>query len=289
MVELLEPEENITPEDEQFWGSLLDKVKKEEKGEQSHLLEVAPVPGFCVKTKDKEGTKVFLNICTTDKIPEPKHISGEDLAKLVNCENEMEMAQYRIPMSIGEAGHAEVDKKGSGVTAYDIAIHPNYLKKCVEENVFLNFFMQVAFEGIGQKFETELLWDWLILKNRKNIGTIKPHMVRTYSKPVIQEISTPAAKTSSQPTHSAPTPEYCVLQEPTDGSPNYLIVEIWLPGIKTCSKITLDVGEDRLIMHAHPAKYFLDIDLPYDVTPSEGGAQFDTDQHLLTVAVPTVK
>ena len=106
MVELLEPEENITPEDEQFWGSLLDKVKKEEKGEQSHLLEVsvlcnqymktiskmsklsssqvvrsnadktisqvAPVPGFCVKTKDKEGTKVFLNICTTDKIPEPK-------------------------------------------------------------------------------------------------------------------------------------------------------------------------------------------------------------------------
>ena len=60
--------------------------------------------------------------------------------------------------------------------------------------------------------QTELLWDWLILKNRKNIGTIKPHMVRTYSKPVIQEISTPAAKTSSQPTHSAPTPEYCVLQ-----------------------------------------------------------------------------
>ena len=37
-----------------------------------------------------------------------RHISGEDLAKLVNCENEMEMAQYRIPMSIGEAGHAEV-------------------------------------------------------------------------------------------------------------------------------------------------------------------------------------
>ena len=51
--------------------------------------------------------------------------------------------------------------------------------------------------------------------------------------------------------------KYFFLQEPTDGSPNYLIVEIWLPGIKTCSKITLDVGEDRLVLRSQCFSYQL--------------------------------
>ena len=62
---------------------------------------------------------------------------------------------------------------------------------------------------------------------------------------------------------------------------------MWLPGIESSSKLTLDVGEDRLTLHAHPAKYFLDIELPYDVIPLESGAQYDTTAQLLTVALMT--
>jgi len=76
-------------------------------------------------------------------------------------------------------------------------------------------------------------------------------------------------------------------QEPIEGTPNYLIIEVWLPGIESSSKLTLDVGEDRLTLHAHPAKYFLDIELPYDVVPMESGAQYDTEVQLLTVALMT--
>ena len=78
-----------------------------------------------------------------------------------------------------------------------------------------------------------------------------------------------------------------LLQEPIQGTPNYLIIEIKLPGIESSSKLTLDVGEDRLILHAHPAKYFLDVEMPYDVVPMKSGSQYDTENQLLTVALMT--
>jgi len=290
---LLHPDDDLTQDDQETWSSLIDQVKVG-NSRKSTELEVAPKPTLCVKTKDKEGNKVFLNICTTDSIPEPKKKTVEELVKMLDSEEEMLAADYRIPMSIGECPHAEVDKKGQGCSLHDVAIHPNYVKTLKEEPAFMNFFLQVVFEGLTAKFSVELEWDWLILKNRTHVGRIKPHVIRTYRKPVIQELEkseTSAnkrpAKKSSKPTQPAPKPDYIVLQEPIEGTPNYLIIEVWLPGIESSSKLTLDVGEDRLTLHAHPAKYFLDIELPYDVIPLESGAQYDTDAQLLTVALMT--
>ena len=79
----------------------------------------------------------------------------------------------------------------------------------------------------------------------------------------------------------------CLSQEPLQGTPNYLIIEVKLPGIESSSKLTLDVGEDRMTLHAHPAKYFLDVEMPYDVVPMKSGAQYDTENQLLTVALMT--
>ena len=41
--------------------------------------------------------------------------------------------------------------------------------------------------------------------------------------------------------------------------------------------LTLDVGEDRLSLTAHPRLYSLDLDLPYTVDSDETGAQFNKD------------
>lgn len=56
------------------------------------------VVGVCVKTKTDTGEKVFLNVCTTTKIPEPEDISEEKLISLLDEET----PAYSIPMSIGE-------------------------------------------------------------------------------------------------------------------------------------------------------------------------------------------
>lgn len=46
-------------------------------------LEVTPVAGFCVKTKNLAGEKVFLNVCRIGEIPPAKPISEEQLQKLI--------------------------------------------------------------------------------------------------------------------------------------------------------------------------------------------------------------
>lgn len=39
----------------------------------------------------------------------------------------------------------------------------------------------------------------------------------------------------------------------------------------------LEVGEDRILFHAHPNLYHLDIDIPYHVDNDNVGAQFNRD------------
>ena len=53
----------------------------------SLFLQVAPKPAFCVKTKNKEGVKVFLNICTCSDIPEPRYLLNACivLAEMFGC------------------------------------------------------------------------------------------------------------------------------------------------------------------------------------------------------------
>ena len=47
-------------------------------------------------------------------------------------------------------------------------------------------------------------------------------------------------------------------------------------GLQRNTKLTtLDVGEDRLVVHVNPDKFHLDIDLPCDVDNSTCGAQFN--------------
>ena len=47
----------------------------------------------------------------------------------------------------------QVDKKGVGCSAYDIAISPKYTKTLREEPAFMNFFLQVVYEGLAAKFD----------------------------------------------------------------------------------------------------------------------------------------
>jgi hypothetical protein len=50
----------------------------------------------------------------------------------------------------------QVDKKGQGCSVHDIAINPNYVKTIKEEPAFMNFFLQVVFEGLTAKFNVSV-------------------------------------------------------------------------------------------------------------------------------------
>lgn len=72
--------------------------------------------------------------------------------------------------------------------------------------------------------------------------------------------------------------------------PNSIIVEIYLPLLSSTKDCTLDVKEKSLSMKSDsPAKYKLDISLPYYVNEECGNAKFDKKRHMLIVTLPVMR
>lgn len=72
--------------------------------------------------------------------------------------------------------------------------------------------------------------------------------------------------------------------------PSQIVVEINLPLLSSTSDCTLDVDEKRLsLVSEKPAKYKLDIPLPYSVNDQCGSAKFDKSKRKLIVTLPVIK
>lgn len=72
--------------------------------------------------------------------------------------------------------------------------------------------------------------------------------------------------------------------------PSSIVVEINLPLLSSTKDCTLDVKEKSLsIKSENPAKYKLDISLPYIVNKECGNAIFDIKRHMLIVTLPVVR
>lgn len=259
---------------------------------------VVPRPGFCVKTKKENGEKIFINICQADNVPQPKDITEEDLLELLESEDPF---GFRVPMSIGEP-HAEIDKSGHGCTAYDVVIHPDFFEKMKDSDVFRTFFMSVTLEGLEEKYSITLSRDLVVLKNRKSVGKLQEQNVRTQSKPVImemgdqgmygpgkpliQEMDSPKPLSQEELKARGQKPEFQIVQEPAEGHPEFLVAEISLPHVKMASTLSVDVGEDRIVLETRSNKYYLDIFLPYLLIQEDCVAQFNRKTRILTLTLP---
>lgn len=259
---------------------------------------VVPTPGFCLKTKSKQNEKIFANICMAETVPPPKDLSDSDLIALLESDDP---TGFRIPMSIGEP-HAEVDKSGNGCTVYDVVVNPQFMEKMKTSELFKTFFLTVMMEGLEQKYDTELSRDWVILKNRRCVGTLQQQYVRTQSKPFIMEMegqdSTGTVSgvkpgliqeidSSKEDSRSKGIePDYRIVQEPPTGHPEFLVAEITLPQVKLSSSLSLDLGEDRILLQTRSNIYYLDIYLPYFIVQEDCGAQFNRKTRILTITMP---
>ncbi|CAG5012566.1 unnamed protein product [Parnassius apollo] len=72
--------------------------------------------------------------------------------------------------------------------------------------------------------------------------------------------------------------------------PSHLVVEINLPLISSTKDCVLDVEEKSLsLLSEKPAKYKLNLTLPYSVDNKSGSAKFDITQHVLVVTLPVIR
>ena len=256
------------------------------------VLTVAPKPGFCIKTKNEKGDKVFINVCTGENLPVPKEISDEELLELLDSEDP---SGFRIPMSLGEP-HAEVDKSGQGCTAYDVVVNPEFFKRMNNSEVMLGFFLTVTLEGLEYKYDMTLSREWKMMKNRKFIGSLPEQNVRKESKPLIMDMEGQTSNNIQKPLiteieskeaqRQAPEPPYQIVQEPPEGFPEFLVAEFHMPKVKNAASFTLDIGEDRILLQTRANIYYLDIYLPYNLISEECGAQFNRKTKILTLTMP---
>ncbi len=54
----------------------------------------------------------------------------------------------------------------------------------------------------------------------------------------------------------------------------------------SCRNLSLEVGEDRVVLKTRPKLFSLDIDLPFLVDNENTGAQYDGSKASLTITLP---
>lgn len=253
-----------------------------------------------MKTKEiGTETKVFINICQTDAIPAPENITEEKLIEIWQASQDEntpdEELQFRVPMSIGEI-RSENDKKGNEAKAVDVAINPVFFSKVEKSLLFRKFFMAVLFEGLKNKYQLHTTDDCILLKNRKVYGELQLHRIqqREIDKKmgkhqeagtsVLEELkgntegvtTKPKIETISSVTYDENEnriPEYRLFKK--IGESNFLIGEFKLPNVLDSKEVTLDVGEDRIILESEKRRYFLDIFIPCDIIQDDVMSTFN--------------
>ena len=71
--------------------------------------------------------------------------------------------------------------------------------------------------------------------------------------------------------------------------PKEIVIEIDLPLLKSAGPVNLDIFEKRLFLQSEePAKYKLDLSLPYPVDENDGSAKFDKSKKKLIVTLPVL-
>jgi len=256
--------------------------------EEYSSVTVYPKPGLCVKTKNDKGMKFFLNLCRVDEIPAPTPMKEEELERMIAEEDYENL--WRVPMSIG-APRKEKDKSGGECFAADVAVNSDWFSSTMEPSeVFTAFVITVAMEGLGDKHSKEARLDrdsWTVLKNKKYLGDkVPPHCIQKRAshgiKPVQQNNN--KGKTEAQQRRQP----LFKLEKNRKVNPTEMKAEVYLPGVFSLNQITLNVGEDRILLETKTGNFYLDIFLPVNLNNDNCESWFNKSTNILHLRSPLV-
>ncbi|VDN97773.1 unnamed protein product [Rodentolepis nana] len=230
--------------------------------------------------KPKENVQPeSMRVVPEPGIPMPDEISENQLVKML--ENTEEAPPYRIPLSIGDA-HCEVDNSGIPCSAYDVIINPGFLEKIKASEVFMAFLVTVIIEGLETKFKLSIKKDWIILKNKKCMGTLQEQFIRSRPRPIIIEMDESSEGTTSNVSeikNAAPKssiPEFKMSAIPDVENPEVIVTELKLPELSSCRGIELDVGANLFVLRTRSHLYEMAAKLSHRVDQEKTVAEFNS-------------
>lgn len=272
-----------------------------------------------IKTSVNGKEKVFINVSQCDKVGKPSSKRDSDSSGNSGL-------VWSIPHTQSPP-RKDIDNKGTLCSVYDVVFHPDTLHLAQKNPRFKKLVTETACDAVGRAFKVNI--DLVNLKFPKLAfkGAAKPTIIRKQStkpttdyepspidqiypsvKTVPTEVSTTKSKKltkSSIPTAEYATPTYQVthrrnveLHEMTNELdakinvtvPKDLVVTIDLPLLNSTDQVTLDVTERTVyLISDKPAKYKLQIDLPYAVSERDGNAKFDKNSRKLTITLPVIR
>ncbi|XP_008251027.2 PIH1 domain-containing protein 1 [Oryctolagus cuniculus] len=280
---LLAPElseaETMGAETARFEELLLQASKELQQAQTARpeSTQIQPQPGFCIKTSSPADGKVFINICHSASIPPPADMTEDELLRVL----EEDQAGFRIPMSLGEP-HAELDAKGQGCTAYDVAVNSDFYRRMQNSDFLRELVVTIAREGLEDKYSLRLNPEWRLLKNRTFLGSISQQNIRARQRPRIEELGSLSTPTSPGAGGGPEKPRLSLWLE----APDLLLAEIDLPKLDGARELSLEIGESRLVLGGPQQLYHLDAAIPLRISTAESRAAFHRKRKQLLVSMP---
>ncbi|KAL7675939.1 hypothetical protein ACOME3_002198 [Neoechinorhynchus agilis] len=129
-------------------------------------------PCYCIKVKDSNGVKTFINVCSSPFVPPSHDLDAFQLDDLNNIQT-----QIHVSMAFGES-HTELDIHSEPCDVYDVIVNTDYGQRAKDNLEFQRFLNHLIVKGLSEKCGKEF-GDYTVLKNRKKLGEIREQIIRT--------------------------------------------------------------------------------------------------------------
>lgn len=289
-----------------------EEITELEKERGVEVKFINPVHGYVIKTS-VEGNKIaFINVCSNENVQKPISVPAmQDGSRGIN---------WSVPHLLSPP-REDLNKKGKRCNVYDVIFHPEALLQASKNINYRDFINNIATQAVVSNYGVILDKANLKFPKMQYKGMSRPIVIRKKTgsgsnldleDPLDQSYAdiykkldekTPVVKNEVIPeTSKYATPKYLIkhrtnldIQDFTyhtsshlnDAFPKELIVEIDLPLLKSSADLELDVTEKSVsLISEKPAKYKLDLTLPYAVNEDSGSARFEQDVRKLTITLP---
>lgn len=294
----LDPNDDGTPADitDEQWASeefqdLLHEYTKSKAGpsmtaEKERTCQyLRPNPAFVFKTKDRAGSKYFINVCGSIQVPKPAEITAEVLA--------MENPRVRIPLSLA-APREDTDRSGGACQVFDAVVHADVIKKCEAEGKegaeMKQFVIELCLQWVEQKHELELARNISFPKGMKSKGTPTVQTIRANTNALVTPLDGkgnigPDATPAKQETAAdrEVEPEYSVeVEASTVYRSAHVEATFLLPQLDSADSVILDHSSTRLFLKAKGV-YRVTVAMPHALAKTGADAEYDAARRTLTV------